>query len=248
MLEVVETFLSIQGEGKFSGRLAIFIRLFGCNLNCIGFDESYKSLKNGEILKGCDTIRAVYTSHFSATKFQNAKQILKIIKDKCKNLNQKPIVVITGGEPLLHHKNQILLELLEELMKQRFEIQFETNATIFVDFNKFNIYKKCTFAMSVKLKNSGESETRRINPRAIINISQNAKSFYKFVISGRQDELEEIKDILKIYKNEVWCMPLGADRIKLQNDCIKVAEFAIKNGFNYSDRLHIRLWDKKEGV
>ena len=28
----------------------------------------------------------------------------------------------------------------------------------------------------------------------------------------------------------------------------KVARLAIKHGFNYSDRIHIRLWDNKEGV
>ncbi|EAJ8243042.1 7-carboxy-7-deazaguanine synthase QueE, partial [Campylobacter jejuni] len=25
-------------------------------------------------------------------------------------------------------------------------------------------------------------------------------------------------------------------------------EFCIKNGYNYSDRIHIRLWNDKEGV
>ncbi|EAJ8620860.1 7-carboxy-7-deazaguanine synthase QueE, partial [Campylobacter jejuni] len=28
----------------------------------------------------------------------------------------------------------------------------------------------------------------------------------------------------------------------------KIAEFCIKNGYNYSDRIHIRLWNDKEGV
>ncbi|EFP1634564.1 7-carboxy-7-deazaguanine synthase QueE, partial [Campylobacter coli] len=27
-----------------------------------------------------------------------------------------------------------------------------------------------------------------------------------------------------------------------------IAEFCIKNGYNYSDRIHIRLWNDKEGV
>ena len=32
--KVVETFVSINGEGKKSGELAVFIRLAGCNLRC----------------------------------------------------------------------------------------------------------------------------------------------------------------------------------------------------------------------
>ena len=33
--KVVETFVSINGEGKKAGRLAMFIRLKGCNLNSL---------------------------------------------------------------------------------------------------------------------------------------------------------------------------------------------------------------------
>lgn len=248
MLDIVESFLSIQGEGKFSGRLAIFLRLFGCNLNCIGFGVSQISPKTGEILSGCDTIRAVFTSHFKAIKFKSADEILNLISEKCKGLSQKPIIVITGGEPLIHYKNSILIELLQILIAKDFNIQFETNATINLDFENFSIYKKCTFAMGIKLKNSGESRARRINEKAIKNIAKNADSFYKFVLSGELCEIDEIDEILNIHKNDVWCMPLGCDKIELEKNALKVAEFAIKRGFNYSDRLHIRLWDKKEGV
>ena len=32
--KVVETFISINGEGQHAGELALFIRFAGCNLNC----------------------------------------------------------------------------------------------------------------------------------------------------------------------------------------------------------------------
>ncbi|WP_169776767.1 7-carboxy-7-deazaguanine synthase QueE [Campylobacter mucosalis] len=248
MLEVVESFLSIQGEGKFQGHLAIFIRLFGCNLNCFGFNVKQISPKTNEILTGCDTIRAVFKSHFSAKKYKNADEIMNLIYQKCENLGTKPIIVITGGEPLIHHKNEILLEVLERLIKQNFIVQFETNATIKVDFAKFGIYKKCIFAMSVKLENSGESRAKRIKTEAIKAISKNAKCFYKFVLRGDENELSQIDEILKIAQNEVWLMPMAADINELEKNALKVAQIAIAKGFCYSDRLHIRLWDKKEGV
>ena len=43
-------------------------------------------------------------------------------------------------------------------------------------------------------------------------------------------------------------MPQGYDKISLEQNALSVAQFAIRHGFNYSDRLHIRLWGEKEGV
>ncbi|MBR8465475.1 7-carboxy-7-deazaguanine synthase QueE [Campylobacter sp. faydin G-140] len=247
-LPLVESFLSIQGEGKYSGHLAIFLRFAGCNLNCIGFNVKANSLKTGESLVGCDTIRAVFTSHFDAHNL-NVGEILSLVSSFADGLAQKPIIVITGGEPLVHHKKPAFLNLIQNLLKLNYEVHFESNGTIFIDFSEFEIYKNCHFALGVKLANSGVSFEKRINEKAIKAIKDNAKdSFYKFVLSGENDELEQILQVLKIAINDVWCMPMGADNTQLNANALRVAEFAIKNGFNYSDRTHIRLWDKKEGV
>lgn len=41
---IVEIFYSIQGEGKLAGKPSIFIRFFGCTLNCPGFGVSESTL------------------------------------------------------------------------------------------------------------------------------------------------------------------------------------------------------------
>ena len=64
----------------------------------------------------------------------------------------------------------------------------------------------------------------------------------------RESDLEQILQVLKIVRAEVWCMPMGADAKELAQNARSVADFAIKHGFNYSERIHVRLWDKKEGV
>ncbi|MGG7073865.1 7-carboxy-7-deazaguanine synthase QueE [Campylobacter sp. 9BO] len=246
-LRLVESFLSIQGEGKYQGRLAIFLRFFGCNLRCSGFGVSAISPKTGEILTGCDTIRAVF-SHFDTPKVKSASELVALVQKLSANLAQKPIIVITGGEPLLHHKEPIFLEFLEQILLSN-EVHFETNGTILVDFAKFPIYKKCHFAISVKLDNSGESRQKRINKDALKAIKMHAKdSFYKFVLLGDESEKVQIDEILAICDNGVWCMPMGASKQELEKNASNVVDFAVKQGFNYSERIHIRIWDKKEGV
>ena len=78
-MRLVESFLSIQGEGKYAGRLAFFFRFTGCNLRCAGFGGERISPKTGEILHGCDTIRAVFTNHFEHEEILNLAQLLNKI-------------------------------------------------------------------------------------------------------------------------------------------------------------------------
>ena len=247
-LELVEAFLSIQGEGEHQGRLAIFLRFLGCNLNCSGFGVQTKSLKTGENLLGCDSIRAVFKGHFDY-KTYSADEILSLVDGLCKGLKQKPIIVLTGGEPLIWHKNENFINLVKNLLVN-YEVHFETNGTILVDFDKFEIYKNCHFALGVKLANSGINEQKRINLDAVLAIKNNAKSsFFKFVLSRCDDsELDEIMNIKNKVNLPVWCMAMGADRATLERNALRTAEFAIKYGFNYSERIHIRLWSDKEGV
>ncbi len=72
-MKINEIFESIQGEGKYSGKPSLFIRMSGCNLACQFCDTEYKSGK-----------------HYSMGEIYN------II-----NKSKKEIVVWTGGEPTL---------------------------------------------------------------------------------------------------------------------------------------------------
>ena len=322
-MRLVESFLSIQGEGKYVGRLAFFFRFAGCNLRCAGFGGERISPKTGKILRGCDTIRAVFTNHFEHEEILNLAQLLNKIPNlsdsSCSepacstpgfcggaepfsesdtlnsaaaqtpprlndnaekslnltsensldsaaqnslNLNpqssalpqsaelyQKPIVVITGGEPMLHHKEALFYEFVCELLARGHAVHFETNGTIFVDFEKFPAYKSCVFAVSPKLSNSAEPRERRLNFAALRSLKQNAKdSFYKFVISPEFDAQPEISEILAACGGEVYCMPRGTDRRELESGAQFCVDFCLKNGYNYSDRLHIRIWGEKDGV
>ena len=72
-MKVNETFLSLQGEGYFTGTAAFFLRLSGCNLRC----------------PFCDT------QHQSYTEMSEDEIVAEASRHKPRH------VVITGGEPAL---------------------------------------------------------------------------------------------------------------------------------------------------
>lgn len=246
---LVEHFYSIQGEGKFVGTPSIFFRFGGCNLKCPSFGEYF--IKN-RIVYGCDTIRAVDRELFQNEwqKIENEKELINILDDYLQNLDFKPHIVITGGEPMIYSTNRIFYKFIEYLIENGFIVTIETNATIKIDFEKFPAYKDVIFAMAVKLRNSGEPYEKRVKKEAIKAYAKNTSySFFKFTLSKsliEMDAYEEIVDIVGDYPEvEVFCMPLG-DRVDiLKKHDKKVAEFCLIYGFIYSDRLHVRLWNRK---
>ncbi|MCI7550435.1 MAG: 4Fe-4S cluster-binding domain-containing protein, partial [Campylobacter sp.] len=85
------------------------------------------------------------------------------------------IIVLSGGEPLLHQKNTDFKDFLRFLIEQNRQVHFESNGTIEPDFKALPELKNCYFALSVKLENSGESKEKRINARALKSIFVNSK-------------------------------------------------------------------------
>ncbi len=251
MLFLVESFYSFQGEGKFAGTPSIFIRLGGCNLGCVGFGVETISPKDNSIIVGCDSIRAVHHEHFSQEwhKIEFKEALISEIDQYLEDLNFKPDIVFTGGEPLLHHENSILIDTISHFIELGHRVTFESNATIFIDFEKYPIYKKVIFAMSVKLKNSGEARNKRINFKAIKSIVNNTKeSFFKFVLSSSDVNTHEISEISSHFVDTpIYCMPMGSTAKELAQNDKAVALFCIRKGYSYVDRMHIRLWDNEEG-
>lgn len=101
---VNEIFYTIQGEGPDAGRPAIFIRLAKCNLRCYFCDtefESFKDMTLQEVLNRVGALRA---------------------------LNHCPLVVITGGEPLL----QNIFWLVHGLNANQISVSIETAGSVWV--------------------------------------------------------------------------------------------------------------------
>jgi predicted glycosyltransferase len=97
------------------------------------------------------------------------------------------------------------------------------------------------------------SRSRRVKKEVISSIALNAKeSFFKFSID--KDSInaaldEEIQDITSSAPFlDVYCMPIGGNKKSIKNNTYVLIEYCKAKGYNFSDRLHIRIWDDNKGV
>lgn len=252
MVYLVEHFYSIQGEGRYTGTPSLFFRFGGCNMKCEGFG-CIESAPDGTKVLGCDTVYAVNREHFLQNwiPVKNSKELLNILN--LYDLPKKVDIVLTGGEPLIYANEAIFVEFLEALQADGHRITFETNGSLSVDFERYPIYKECIFALSVKLSNSNEPFSKRVRGDIINAIATNAKeAFFKFSIDANSIDLGLEEEILEISLHapdcDIYCMPLGGTKEEVEANTEPLIEFCKSKGYNFSDRLHIRIWDQNRGV
>jgi 7-carboxy-7-deazaguanine synthase (Cx14CxxC type) len=123
MYLIKEIFYSVQGEGYYAGRPAVFCRFAGCNLW-----SGKEADRKDALCKFCDT-DFVGCDGLEGGKYPSAPQLAKKIRQFWPQKDvktAKPFLVCTGGEPLL----QMDAELISALHEEGLEIAVETNGTI----------------------------------------------------------------------------------------------------------------------
>lgn len=96
-LPVMEHFYTIQGEGYHQGKAAYFIRLGGCDVGCVWCDVK-------------DSWDADKHPHFTI------EELIKIVLQ-----TPAELVVITGGEPLMHNLDTLTAALQSARLKTNIE-------------------------------------------------------------------------------------------------------------------------------
>jgi 7-carboxy-7-deazaguanine synthase len=161
VLKVTNIFGTFQGEGPYTGYPSIFIRLSGCNLACTFCDtefDNYDELEVNEIID------------IGYKKFAEFSDGVNDIK---------PLVVITGGEPM----RQNISLLCQNLLESGHIVQIESNGTLIAP----DLPKDVKIVCSPKVVNNKYYRLRSDILDQTIAI--------KFIVSESKTEYSDIGDV-----------------------------------------------------
>lgn len=218
-MKVVESFVSINGEGTRAGELAVFVRFHGCNLRCSYCDSMYANEADApyETL----TPEQVY-DYIKSTGVRN--------------------VTLTGGEPLREAEIHSLLSLL--LPDESLSVEIETNGA--VDLAPFAGEKRPLFTMDYKLPSSG-FEAAMCHGNFALLTAQDTVKFVSGSVDDLNRALEIIEQYDLLNRCHVYFSPVfGAiEPVEIVNFMMEHS----LNGARLQIQMHKVIWDPmKRGV
>lgn len=232
-LVVAEAFgTTVQGEGPSLGRRASFLRLMGCNLAC----------------SWCDSGFTWDASRFDL-RVQGTRMPVPVILERLA-VGSPGLVVITGGEPLLHQHQAGWRALLDGLCDAGIHVEVETNGTLLP--TPETVARVSSFNVSPKLGHGGDPVEARLVPEALARFSALADlgmAGFKFVATGPADvaEIAGVCDTYGIHRGQVWVMPEGTTAAAITTGLGALADAAVAAGFNLTTRLHVLAWGDERG-
>ena len=223
-MKVVEKFVSINGESKRAGELALFIRFKGCNLNCTYCDT-----------KWANEIDCEYDE-------MTPEEILDYIEEtKVKN------ITLTGGEPLLQKD---IYKLIKMIIEKGYRVEIETNGAVSIEsaaaLREKEGFKDLSFTLDYKSPYSGCEDKMILDNYKFID----SRDSVKFVVGGEKD-LEKARYIIEKFnlsdRCQVFLSPIFG---MIKPD--EIVDFMIDKNLNdikLQIQMHKVIWDpEKRGV
>ena len=226
MFRVAEKFVSINGESRRAGELAVFIRFTGCNLNC-----TY-----------CDTAWAIPAD--APHEEMSQQELIEYIKET--GIDN---VTLTGGEPLLQPEIENLVIDIISLNKR---VEIETNGAVSIRSmkemaDKLNLRDELSITLDYKCPGSGMEDFM------LMENYDDLREFdtVKFVVSDRAD-LDKAREVIGEYnlidrKIAAYLSPVfGSIEPR------EIVEYMMEhkmNGVTHQLQQHKFIWDPdKRGV
>jgi 7-carboxy-7-deazaguanine synthase len=211
---------TVLGQGTAAGRRCSLIRLGGCNLSCSWCDTPF----------AWDSTRFDLGRHLSQWP---ASQVAATALS-C----DPPLVVVSGGEPLLQQRSPGWPVLLRSL--SGVEVGLETNGTIAPSEETLRGVSWIT--VSPKLAHSGDPSWERIKGDVLLSWGRLAYSHdieFVFVVRDSSDvaTISSLALIHGLPGNRVWVSPEGTSTVTVVTRLHEVADAALEAGFNVAPRI-----------
>lgn len=236
LLRVQEVFYTIQGEGPFAGLPSVFVRLAGCNLRCFFCDTDFESqYERDPVSPGhlVDIIRAAAPAGL------------------------RPLIVLTGGEPL----RQDIIPLASMLLNSGYRVQVETAGTLHLEG------LETLFSFDDLLGDKGAPRfSIVVSPKTPVVVKQMhaLPVYWKYLIGTHADGLAAVAEadglpcqstqragvyslvarpnpfVLTHMKERIFVQPIdyGEDVDRTNHARIHAAEIAMKYGYRLSIQQH----------
>lgn len=221
---------TIQGEGPFAGQVCTFVRTYGCNLHCAWCDTPFTwdtTGRNGTVFP-LDRNRDVWAIG------EVVDQVVAM---------DVPILVVSGGEPLLQAAAVIELATLLRL-HHNVATHVETNGTRPPPDDRRVVRH---WSVSPKLRSALAGPS--LNTAALVAWAAHPRAIWKVVCVDEADvhQAAELFDDFAVRRDARWVMAEGRTRTDLAATEQAVVDTALKLRLNVSPRLQVNLWNDERG-
>ena len=247
---VADLFYSFQGEGVSFGRRALFVRLMSCNLTCgySALPRSADTPADGTMI--CDTeytwngARHDLGSARTLTAAEIWDEVLQL-EPATSNPSLEPVdlIVVTGGEPLLHR--DVVTHIAWAARASGRTVEVETNATVAP--NEELLAAGVYFNVGLKLESSAVLRSKRIKPNVIAQLQATGRARWKFVVTCPAD-IQEIAALQQQFGlTQVWLSPEGTRADVIIERMRWMADAALAHGWHLTSRAHVLIWGDERG-
>lgn len=217
---VIEKFLSINGEGMRQGHLCTFIRFKGCNLRC----------------KYCDSAYSYDPTETAEVMDEDA--IVQFCKEQGADM-----VMLAGGEPMYQPH---IVELIKRLCLEGFSVEIETNGSIDISEVAQIKENRPHITLDYKTSASGMETHNRLENYEHVTMNDSVK----FVVGSVQDLEKMVQIVDKynlIQRCHVLVSPVW-DEIEPVEIVQFMMDHKL-NGYKMQMQMHKFIWDAdKRGV
>lgn len=217
-----------QGEGPYAGRVCWFLRLGLCNLGCEWCDTPFTwDHTRYDVAAECPPRTAAW------------------LTERLAAIPAGAILVLSGGEPLMHQGNAALQAALSTPHMNQVAVHVETNGTIAP--NRWALDRVAHFTVSPKVNPQGDPEKKRIKPRALAafaDLARDGRAAFKVVCATPQD----VEAAARFYDDHDvpaaarWVMPEGVTADAVMDHARAIADTATRHGLNLSLRQHTLMY------